>query len=170
MRQLAAGPRSPAAYAGYLRVMAAVHEPVEGALARASHPAVAAVWRADMRRLDAVYRDLAALHASAPAPATPADVDLADPIALLGALYVLEGARLGGVVLRRAVARALGRDEPDGFTYLSGGETGVRTRWARFGRRMNAALLADDQHRRATAGATATFAWIDRLIDAVPPA
>src|SRR5918997_1851388 len=55
-----------------------------------------------------------------------------DPASLAGTLYVLEGAALGGLVLRPHVARAFGLAGPDGLAHLTGDRRRTRARWAAF--------------------------------------
>lgn len=89
-----------AGYAAFLRAQAAAHIPVEAALARGGVAAVIPDWIA--RQRSALLRDdLADLGLAPPEPAGV--IALEGEAALLGALYVLEGSRLGGIVLKRAV-------------------------------------------------------------------
>ena len=69
------------------------------------------------RRAGLLEADLADLGVARPEPVEAPRFDT--PAALLGGLYVLEGSRLGGAVLRRrlppgAVSRFLGAAAPDG--------------------------------------------------------
>ncbi len=90
-----------ASYGLFLQAQAAAHLPVEDALAQGGVGTIIADW--DARRRDALLRDdLAELGLDVPAPA--GDLVLGDQPALLGALYVLEGSRLGGTLLKRSVA------------------------------------------------------------------
>jgi heme oxygenase len=69
------------------------------------------------QRSPAMRSDLAELGIAMPEPTEPFDLD--GEAALLGALYVLEGSRLGGAVLARSVAPGL----PARF--LGGGDSGA---------------------------------------------
>lgn len=93
-----------AAYAAFLQAQAAAFLPVEGAVDRSDPERVVADWT-ERRRSDALRADLAALGEETPAsaPIPP----FASEAALLGAVYVLEGSRLGG--------RMLAREVPDAF-------------------------------------------------------
>lgn len=88
-------------YAAFLARQAAAHIPVEQALDLAGAASVLEDWPA-RRRGGLIEADLIALGAtlrmSVPAP------PFATRAALLGGLYVLEGSRLGGAVLRKRVA------------------------------------------------------------------
>jgi heme oxygenase len=95
-------------YGHFLRAQAAAHLPVEDALVRGGIAALVPDW--DARRRDRLLQDdLHALGLDAPAPV--GDPVLKGDAALLGALYVLEGSRLGGTMLKRSVAP----DLPTGF-------------------------------------------------------
>ncbi len=88
-------------YGHFLQAQAAAHLPVEDALARAGVAAIVIDW--DARRRSASLRDdLATLGLDVPAPA--GELMLDDEAAVLGALYVLEGSRLGGALLKRSVS------------------------------------------------------------------
>ena len=58
-----------------------------------------------MRRADLLREDLAAMGVEA--PHFDAELALASEAEVMGALYVLEGSRLGGKLLRRSVASGL---------------------------------------------------------------
>jgi heme oxygenase len=89
-----------AAYGRFLRAQAAAHLPTEQALELGGIARLVPDW-AQRRRSDSLEADLGSLGLDIPAPAgAPA---FTTPEALLGALYVLEGSRLGGTLLKRAV-------------------------------------------------------------------
>ncbi|KQQ57063.1 heme oxygenase [Pseudomonas sp. Leaf127] len=117
-----------------------------------------------------LQRDLQALghdvHSFAQWPVCQ-DLPLIDsPGACLGVLYVLEGATLGGQVLRRQMHATLGLDEHTGAAFMNvyGVETGRR--WKAF------LALLDEQpadpalHQAAAQAACATFncfeQWLER--------
>lgn len=87
-------------YARFLSAQAAAHVPVETALEESGVENVLPDWPG-RRRADLLRTDLAALGRSLPrADALPAFDTAAE---ILGAVYVLEGSRLGGALLRRSV-------------------------------------------------------------------
>ena len=91
-------------YARFLQAQAAALLPLERALEAGAAPGLGLGWPA-RRREAALLADLAALGA-----AVPANDDLppiARPAAALGTLYVLEGSRLGGTLIRRALRPGL---------------------------------------------------------------
>lgn len=94
----------PVDYGAFLRAQAGAFFPAEDALDAAGAAAVVADWP-ERRRSAALRADLAALDLPEPAPV--AIPPLASPAAVLGALYVLEGSRLGGAMLVRTVPDSL---------------------------------------------------------------
>lgn len=90
----------PVDYGAFLRAQAGAFFPMEDALDAACAEVVIADWP-QRRRSAALRADLAALDLPEPAP-VPVPVPASDA-AILGALYVLEGSRLGGAMLIRRV-------------------------------------------------------------------
>lgn len=88
------------------------------------------------------------------------------PAACLGALYVLEGATLGGQVLRREMAQRLGLDADNGGAFLNvyGAETGRR--WKDFLDYLGHLPLDAPAKQHAVEAAQSTFSgfeqWLDR--------
>ncbi|OHD09919.1 biliverdin-producing heme oxygenase [Sphingopyxis sp. RIFCSPHIGHO2_12_FULL_65_19] len=87
-------------YGDFLRAQAAAHLPAERALDRAGIATLLDDWPARMRG-SLLVRDLSDLGLPVPAPI--GGLDIATRAEMLGALYVLEGSRLGGAMLKRAV-------------------------------------------------------------------
>ncbi|WP_375398637.1 biliverdin-producing heme oxygenase [uncultured Sphingomonas sp.] len=138
-----------ASYGAFLRAQAAAHLPVEEALAEGGIATIVPDWAA-RRRGGLIADDLAALGLDVPPAAGAIRFDTA--AALLGALYVLEGSRLGGTLLKRSVAPGL----PASF--LGGGDSAA---W-----RSLLALLDDKlgtavARGRAIAAAGAVFALFE---------
>ena len=87
-------------YRAFLCAHAAAYLPIEAALDAADIAAVLPDW--PLRRRSALLRaDLEALGTVAPEPIPPPC--LASAAAQLGAVYVLEGSRLGGALLKRTI-------------------------------------------------------------------
>lgn len=111
---------------------------------------------APRRRLAALDADLAALgldffaRTALPAPAAPA---LAGEGAAMGALYVLEGSTLGGVVIGRHVGGLHGEGTPLAYYAGRGREAGPL--WRSFRARLDG--LAAGQEAAAFAAGVATF-------------
>jgi heme oxygenase len=93
----------PAGYGAFLLAHAAVLPPLEAALDAAPPQDLPPYWP-ERRRTAALLSDLAELGLEAPDPSRiPAPATAAERV---GALYVLEGSRLGGILLRRRLAEA----------------------------------------------------------------
>lgn len=122
-------------------------------------------------QLAALDDDLAALGCPPPAGAAVArpaasrrSTSDPDDAFRWGVCYVLEGSRLGGLVLHQRVA---GRLAPHRPTYLCGDREAVGRRWRIFMQKLRAAVTGRAQIERACAGACAAF---DDLIDVVTSA
>jgi len=87
------------------------------------------------------------------------------PAACLGALYVLEGATLGGQVLRREMAQRLGLDADNGAAFLDvyGAETGRR--WTDFLDFLGRQPLDTPARQRAVDAARSTFSCFEQWLD-----
>lgn len=94
----------PHQYGGFLLAQAAAHLPVEEELERTDVAALVSDWP-ERRRGELIHLDLANLGEQVPRlEVSPA---LTGTAAMLGALYVLEGSRLGGKILARSVGAGL---------------------------------------------------------------
>lgn len=91
-------------YGAFLGAQAAAHIPVERALAEGGIAVIVPDWDA-RRRADLLRADLATLGLGVPDPA--GSIAFEGEAALLGGLYVLEGSRLGGTMLKASVAADL---------------------------------------------------------------
>lgn len=95
---------APRDYRLFLTAQATAFLPVETALERAGAAAVVPDWP-ERRRSRLLREDLAALDLPIPAPETLPELDGVP--AILGAIYVVEGSRMGGAMLRRALAPSM---------------------------------------------------------------
>lgn len=109
----------PSDYGLFLRVHAAALPPVERELERAGIGALMDDWPRRVRR-PALDGDLAALGLVPPAPIAFAPLLGADE--MLGALYVLEGSRLGHAVLLRHLPEDAPTRRATGFLAHGSGE------------------------------------------------
>lgn len=135
-------------YVTFLRASSAVVAPLELALARWLGPD-------EISRASALRADLEALGAT---PAPPAPVpELRSLAEAMGAAYVVEGSALGGSVLARTVAQALGLDTPRAYLTLRADQTGAR--WRDFIQKLDAwgASASADARTAAECAARATF-------------
>ena len=91
-------------YRLFLTAQAAAHLPVEDTLEAAGAHALLADWP-ERRRAHLLKADLADLGTQVPPPQEPPA--LPDPASIFGAIYVLEGSRLGGALLKRGLPAGL---------------------------------------------------------------
>ncbi len=87
-------------YRLFLAAQASAHLPIEAALDAAGAERIVPDWTA-RRRAGPLRLDLDDLGLQAPAPVAPPPID--DTASILGAVYVLEGSRLGGNLLKRSL-------------------------------------------------------------------
>jgi len=156
---------TPAGYAAALRALHGFHAAWEPAIWAALSGADATALAAhSARKLPLLAADLGALGVTpADLRAPGADALRGDPAGALGALYVLEGASLGGRVILRHVAGPAGMAPGRGASYFHGygGETG--SHWKAFGQALERAARA---HPAADviAGAEACFGALERWL------
>ena len=155
-----------AAYRETLAALHALHAPLERRLARVPGldrclPDLARRWRAP--RLAADLRALGAGPSlvAVESPYVPAVDDV--PTAL-GALYVLEGATLGGRLVARHVTSALPVTADDGCGYFASHGVHVGAAWHAFRRAVVAYAAPRDEAAAAAivAGSRRTFVAFDR--------
>jgi len=158
-------------YRHYLRAMAEVYAPLEGALYAALDPAVRErlgvtpklpALLADLREQGIDWR---------PDTARSASVAARSLDALVGGLYVLEGATLGGRTIARQLRRRLDPRALGGATFLDfhGERTGAA--WRAFCAALDALRLEGRLDQAALIdGALATFADIHQQLKDVEPA
>lgn len=91
-------------YRLFLTAQAAAHLPTEEAIEAAGARALLADWP-ERRRSHLLKADLADLGAQLPSSMEPPA--LPDAASIFGAIYVLEGSRLGGALLKREVPAGL---------------------------------------------------------------
>lgn len=180
-RQIARGTVERRAFAAYLCQLHHVHDALESALRRARerHAEIAALATDDRMRVPDLERDLSFYGADAAAsvPGTAAsrfiarlrEAEDADPVILLGALYVLEGSTNGGRFLANVLRRSWELDG-DGLAYLDPYGDLQPQQWAVFRREMNAAKLGDEQKRALIEMARATFQAVSDISDEVAAA
>ena len=123
---------TPQGYAAALRALHAFHAAWEPAVWRAPGLDGAGLDEVGRRKLPLLERDLRALGI-APCAARPPAPRVPDAAAALGALYVLEGATLGGRVIHRHVAGPLGLTPERGGAYYHGYGAATGARWKELG-------------------------------------
>ena len=122
------------------------------------------------RKAGLIDRDLLALGLSAADVAlVPLCPDLPPVDTLpraLGALYVMEGATLGGQVIRRRLERTLGLDATGGVAFFSSYGDGVGPMWKEFQGLVRRSIATHDELDAMVDSAAATFdtltSWIAR--------
>ena len=135
-----------AGYIAFLQAQAAAFLPVERAIEDNDVAAILSDWPA-RRRSHLLTADLAALGAKPDggiaAPPLPSSS------AVLGAVYVLEGSRLGGRLLARSVPAELPR------SFIGSGDPAL---WRRLIEALDKAIATEEQMYAATVAARAVFA------------
>ncbi len=106
------------------------------------------------RKMPSLRTDLAALNQRMPPPCGHFD-DISSVAGALGAMYVCEGASLGGRVIGPRVRTMLGDGTPTDYFESYGDD--VADRWATFRRALVLALVTDDDIDAAVTGAVGVF-------------
>lgn len=96
-----------------------------------------------------------------------AHLEFHDPAAAIGAVYVLEGARLGGKVLARQAEARLGLSAESGAAYLNGEGRDSGRRWRRFLAALEERIVSSEDIARAVAAARETFRLVIRQYERV---
>jgi heme oxygenase (biliverdin-IX-beta and delta-forming) len=146
-------------YRRFLLAQAKAYIPVEDALERAGAGELLEDW-SDRRRSGALIADLHRLGSDVPAPLPPPPLD--SEAAIWGALYVLEGSRLGGRTLAPSVAEGTSRGFLDHRT-----EKGA---WRKLLDRLNQRLINDKDRGMAASTAQAVFELFENAAKAVSKA
>ncbi|KAB0486917.1 Heme oxygenase [Pseudomonas reinekei] len=116
-----------------------------------------------------LHADLRALGVSTDALASLPQCDQLPLIttrsACLGVLYVLEGATLGGQILRREIASRLGLEADNGAAFLDiyGAATGRR--WRDFIHYLSTRPMSADERAAVVAAAQTTFSCFERWLE-----
>lgn len=144
---------SEAGYRRFLLASLGAIEPLEAALGDAGVGTLLPDWP-ERARSSALRMDLAELGVAAP-PSGPAAA-LAGAAQRFGALYVLEGSRLGAKLLARQVLASPSAAVRSATRYLRHGDG--RPLWASFLERLESSPAVRRAPAEAVAGATAAFA------------
>ncbi|MFJ4145243.1 biliverdin-producing heme oxygenase [Pseudomonas sp. NPDC089734] len=159
-------------HAYFLRLLQAYHgfyRPLEAALLTSGlvPPALA---QAERIKTPALLTDLQALGMTEPdidslvqCPQLPV---IDSPGACLGVMYVLEGATLGGQVLRREIHKRLGLDEHSGASFLNVYGSATGPRWKAFLEYLDCVSGDDATTEAAAQAAQSTFACFEHWLDA----
>lgn len=151
-------PVSQARFAEYLRRVLALYEPLEAVLW--SEPGLSQ-WvpdRALRRKVPWLLEDLEALGIARPARSTVALAGSSEPLALLGAAYVVEGSTLGGpVLLARLREAGLFERTRAGTRFLSGYGPRTGAMWHAFRTQLQRAACSTANWSALRDGALAMF-------------
>jgi heme oxygenase len=161
------------AYRAYLAAMHAYCAQLEPALARVRGlDAVLPDWRR-RRKVMLLVRDLEQLAARAhrgatddcAMPTTPSPSLAPRTVAdALGALYVVEGATLGGRIIARHLASSLGITAERAGSFLHAYGDDVGPMWKTFGVALDRFAVARDDRAAVLAAARRTFGAVTRLL------
>lgn len=108
------------------------------------------------------------VHPEGPAwlpPRPPAALEILNAAQLVGVLYAIEDATLGGRVIARHVNASLGLATNSGARFFNGYGTHTDARWARFEHFMEALCPDAGSRGRAARSARAAFASIEGWLD-----
>ncbi|WP_128290990.1 MULTISPECIES: biliverdin-producing heme oxygenase [Afifella] len=152
-------------YASFLRANAAAILPVEETLEIAGIEALLPDW--DERRRSAVLLDdIQILGAERPQPVSAPEMH--GEAFMLGAVYVLEGSRLGAKILTRDILAEAGPRMKVASRFLRHGEG--RKLWPSFVERLEESAAVHDAPDEAVKGAEAVFALFDAAAESVAKA
>jgi len=175
-RQLVAGRLPAPLYAAWLAQMYLLHQALWEAVSqhRASQPALRDIVRDEGLHVSNLRTDLAALGVSpdkaVPVPATASAITAmrhaadADPLALLGYNYVLEGSMNGNRFIAKAIKRSAASPA---VSYLDPYGDEQHASWAAYRDRMSAASLTAEHADRIVAAAKELFSSIAQMSDEV---
>lgn len=163
---------------GYLAVLARMHgfvAPMEAASASVlqlpgarlayspTAPSRLGDIEADLVFFKMAPEDIAAL------PRLPGLPDMPSAAHALGVCYLLEGSRLGGLLLARSLHRQFGFTPGSGLNYFASGGADVKTLWVRFTRALT--RFVDNGGDRLTVinSAMVSFAQLNNWLKGVKP-
>ncbi|MDZ4830883.1 MAG: biliverdin-producing heme oxygenase [Phycisphaerae bacterium] len=163
----------------YLHELYHVHLSLETGLNSSNNPAVHAMVRDHHLRSPLFKHDIAALGGTIADQARCraarsfcgfiGDAAAADPAALVGMLYVLEGATNGNVYLARALERSLGLEPQAATSSLDPHGADQRPRWQAFRVALDTLDLPDADAARVIAAARSTFRAVYDIADELAP-
>lgn len=170
---------SRSVYVGLLGELLGVHRQLEAALER--HQGPGSLYRSDMARAPLLIGDRAALGSEEPEVGGVVATELREyledcadeaPIRLTGALYILEGSRMGSMFLVKPLARALGVPEVpgSGLDYHLLGLPQRPRAWQEFKAGLLGLVLPPAEAREVVHAATVTMRGLHDLYAALSTA
>ncbi len=163
MMPLIEGAADPLRYGALLQMQYGFYRPMEGLIT----PMVNTMTLPDplFKWSLLIEEDLAVLGMK-PAAQSPYLPGIKTEFSALGALYVLEGAALGGRIIARML-QAHDRLPQNAFHFFKGREEATGPHWTRFTRFLNEHVTTETQIKEVGAAAAATFAaytlWMQTL-------
>ena len=165
------GTLSKEEFAAFIAQMKIVHAALEPALSSAStnDSRIAKIFDDDHIRIDKIQQDLVDLEWEGditPLPATERFVNYVhekidnNPIALIGVLYVEEGATNGNKYISKKLIPALGLEEGKALGFLDPHGDEQRTKWNRFKETLNELDLSEEEEATCVESAQETFRMI----------
>ncbi len=153
------------AYLAHLCALWGVHAPLEARLARLDWAQVGVDFES-RRRVELLRADIRALAAEIDVEALPTCERLAPVETIwqgLGSLYVLEGSRLGGQMIARALEQRLGLSPERACRFLSSHGVRLGQSWKAFKSAVNRAGAEHPEYAATVvASANDTFASVQR--------
>jgi len=167
-------------YVAFLDALHVVHSSLQQAMTSSQHVVLRAIWDDSLRQLPRLQCDIdffrpqqlikspvVSIRALLAAQRIRQRAD-EDPLSLLGCLYVLTGATLGGTILKTGIARHFNLEGSNGLAYLSSHDD-QPSAWGQFRSRMNAAPMDASEQLRIIDAANETFAFIAQIVEALYP-
>lgn len=165
-------------YLEYLSQRYFIHRALETRLREAKHQdqRVAAVVKDHHFHEPRIAADLSyfggAPDSSTPLPSSErliASIQAADPVALLGYQYVLEGSTNGARYIAQAVRKAWDLTDGQGTSYLDPYGSSQREKWGDFKSTMNEQQFSDEESERMVTAAKEMFLQIIELTAEIYP-
>ncbi|MBM2886155.1 biliverdin-producing heme oxygenase [Chromobacterium phragmitis] len=152
----------------YSRFLEAQYRFLRDADALYDNPELAALFPdlAERRRYHSIAADLADLGRPLPQLQDAPISETLDVATAMGWLYVVEGSKLGAVILYK-LAGKLGLDERCGARHLAGHPDGRARHWRAFTAVLDGLRLDEAAEARVSAGAAAAFACMNGHLDQV---
>ncbi len=144
-------------YLGYLRCMKECHAAVAAAVRPFLNHCFLEGLERDIARLDSDLRDLGGCADGGPASGA---IGIESRAQAMGALYVMEGSRLGARLLSRRVSQMLGMSADRGACFLFGDGKAGALRWRQFVSQLDEAIVTKSELDAALAGTRRTFQYI----------
>lgn len=119
------------------------------------------------RKTSAIADDLLAIGASLPDLAADNDLpEITDHQQALGALYVIEGSALGGKIISKMIAQALGDSVQKALSFYDGYGEDTAEMWGTFKGILNEQLISNEEQTKVIRTADETFLKFKHRVEA----